>query len=76
MQKGAKGKDIVMGALMGGTIGLGAYHASLAHSYFKSGFNETGLNYHQYAKMMVTTQRPMFYNREAKCIPTIDGGFQ
>jgi len=71
---GGSGEDILKGAALGGVMGLGVYHASLAYSYHASGIKSTGLNYNQYVKMMATTQRSMFWNREGKFIPNSKGG--
>ncbi|MDD4402829.1 MAG: hypothetical protein PHI24_13520, partial [Desulfitobacteriaceae bacterium] len=72
---GGSGEDILKGAALGGVMGLGVYHASLAYSYHASGIKGTGLKYNQYARMMRLTQRSMFWNREGKFIPNSDGGF-
>ena len=71
---GGSGEDIFKAAALGGVMGLGVYHASLAYSYHLSGFKSTGLNYNQYAKMIATTQRSIFWNREGKFIPNSRGG--
>jgi hypothetical protein len=70
---GGSGEDILKGTALGGVMGLGVYHASLAYSYHASGIKSTGLNYNQYAKMMATTQRSMFWNREGNFIPNSKG---
>jgi RHS repeat-associated protein len=71
---GGSGDDILKGAAFGAFVGLGVYHVSLAYSYHASGIKSTGLYYNQYAKMMATTQRSMFWNREGKFIPNSKGG--
>jgi len=71
---GGSGKDILKGVALGGVMGLGVYHTSLAYNYHTSGIKSTGLNYSQYTKMIETTQRSMFWNREGKFIPNSRGG--
>ncbi len=66
--------DIILGAGLGGAMGWGYYHASLAFSYHVSGIKGTGLKYNRYAGMMRLTQRSMFWNREGKYIPNSEGG--
>jgi len=71
---GGSGEDILKGAVLGGVTGLGVYHVSLAYSYYASGIKNTGLNYNQYSKMIATTQRSMFWDREGRVIPNSRGG--
>jgi len=74
LMSGGSGEDVLKGAALGGVMGLGVYHVSLAYSYHASGIKSTGLKYNQYARMMRLTQRSMFWNREGKFIPNSKGG--
>ncbi len=72
---GGHGEDVLKGAVIGGALGWGLYHASLFNTYKESNIKENfKLSYNGFAKMIRLTQRSIFWGREGKFIPNTKGG--